>query len=400
MTNQVNKRKLRKLFILFVIVFITAVVLIFETYAWFVGITTVNVDEFQVTVTGAQGLELSLNGQYWTNIAGGSANNKLTLSAQDIMRTSAPSNANHGYNGSGNIWPTNGLKPLSSSGVIDETTGRLKLFEKSSLASTEGGYRLIANQIDNSTTEQDGYIAFDLFIRNGKENLWSTIGENIYLTKNSAASNSTGTNHGVANSVRVGFFKIAAMKSYGASTANIQGLSCKTSGSGYTKYCTANGANKMTNWHIWEPNYNVHTPALVTYFNGVCKKRDSTSGNYTTTACDTISTSATKQTKPILNDIVAGDNVDIYDGINGYTGTVASQWTDTTKKLMAFDTYHTPSSYTASNQILQLAGNSITKVRVYIWLEGQDIDNYDVIAGDTIKINFGFTKDRFGIENT
>ena len=42
----------------------------------------------------------------------------------------------------------------------------------------------------------------------------------------------------------------------------------------------------------------------------------------------------------------------------------------------------------------------ITKVRVYLWLEGQDVDNYDVIAGDSIKINFGFTKDRYGIENT
>lgn len=391
-----NKRKLRKLFILFVIVFITAVVLVVETYAWFVGITTVNVDEFQVTVTGAQGLELSLNGQYWTNMAGGSSANILTLSEADIMRTSAPSNANHGYNGSNNIWPTNGLKPLSSSGVIDSSTGRLKLYEKSSLSATPGGYRLIASQIDNSTTEQEGYIAFDLFIRNGTDDMATATGENVYLTKNSSATYN-GTNHGAANSLRVGFFKIAARKSQGASATSIQNMSCSSS----TSYCPENGTGKNSDWNIWEPNYNVHTSSLVNYFNSVCKKRDN-SGEYLSTSCDQITASSEKQTKTILKNIVVADNVDIYDGINGYTGTVATAFTDNTKGLMAFDTYHITNTdtYTASNQVFKLAGNSITKLRVYIWLEGQDIDNYDVIAGDTIKINFGFTKDRFGIENT
>ena len=47
-----------------------------------------------------------------------------------------------------------------------------------------------------------------------------------------------------------------------------------------------------------------------------------------------------------------------------------------------------------------LAPNSVTKVRVYIYLEGQDIDNYDMGAvGRKIKMTFGFTKDRYeGIE--
>ncbi len=45
---------------------------------------------------------------------------------------------------------------------------------------------------------------------------------------------------------------------------------------------------------------------------------------------------------------------------------------------------------------MSLAPNSITKVRVYIYLEGQDIDNYDFAQiGKAISINFGFTKQRF-----
>ncbi|MDD4188127.1 MAG: DUF5011 domain-containing protein, partial [Bacilli bacterium] len=45
---------------------------------------------------------------------------------------------------------------------------------------------------------------------------------------------------------------------------------------------------------------------------------------------------------------------------------------------------------------MTLAPNSITKVRVYVWIEGQDIDNYDFAQiGKAISVKFGFTKQRF-----
>ena len=46
---------------------------------------------------------------------------------------------------------------------------------------------------------------------------------------------------------------------------------------------------------------------------------------------------------------------------------------------------------------MTLAPNSITKVRVYIWIEGQDIDNYNFanIENSIISVNFGFTKERY-----
>jgi len=47
-------------------------------------------------------------------------------------------------------------------------------------------------------------------------------------------------------------------------------------------------------------------------------------------------------------------------------------------------------------EFMTLAPNSITKVRVYIYIEGQDIDNYDFASlGKKISINFGFTKERY-----
>ena len=45
---------------------------------------------------------------------------------------------------------------------------------------------------------------------------------------------------------------------------------------------------------------------------------------------------------------------------------------------------------------MTLAPNSITKLRVYIYIEGQDIDNYDFAQlGKVISVNFGFTKERY-----
>ena len=49
---------------------------------------------------------------------------------------------------------------------------------------------------------------------------------------------------------------------------------------------------------------------------------------------------------------------------------------------------------------MSLAPNSITKVRVYIYIEGQDIDNYDFASiGKMISVNFGFTKERMEPED-
>ena len=49
---------------------------------------------------------------------------------------------------------------------------------------------------------------------------------------------------------------------------------------------------------------------------------------------------------------------------------------------------------------MTLAPNSITKLRVYIYIEGQDIDNYDFASlGKQISVNFGFTKERYTEED-
>ena len=389
--NNSSKRRQHKMLFLLVVIMVTTIILIVETYAWFVGTSTVSTDEFSVSVTSGDGLELSLDGTVWQ-----SENISITKST-----------VRNAFNGNKNVW-ADYLSPVSTNGMLDTSVSRLKIYEKTSLSATSGGFRLISGRVDNYTgDEADGYVAFDLYIRNGNGNSYdstydSASEEDIYLASDSYASVpvSGSTNYGAANSLRVGFFEIGRIKSngYGSSdVSTLRTISC-SGGSGVTGLCsTTSNLNDRRGytWNIWEPNASSHTTQLVSYFNGICKKRNS-SGSYTGNSCNSLSVGASRTTYAVNDAISSSDNVDIYDGaeLNTYTSA----------KLTAMSTYKTSDATSnGSNKasLIRLGGNSITKVRIYIWLEGQDIDNYDLITHNpTINIKFGLTKDRFGIDTT
>ena len=121
--KKISKRKRRKIFLLLIVVFVTAITLVFETYAWFIGLSTVSTSNFDVQVSSAGGLEVSIDGEHWK-----SGNDKLTISQTTITSTSG--SGDHAYVGNTNKWPTAGLVPLSSTGQLDTTVGRLRFFEK------------------------------------------------------------------------------------------------------------------------------------------------------------------------------------------------------------------------------------------------------------------------------
>ena len=93
-----------------------------------------------------------------------------------------------------------------------------------------------------------------------------------------------------------------------------------------------------------------------------------------------------------INSQITSDNkVNIFDGHNGYEGSntylkEVDYFTDTMKNAQD----------DARPEIFYLTPNSVTKIRVYIYIEGQDVDNYDIdTEGKKIKASFGFTKDKF-----
>ena len=208
-----NNRKKRKVFLLFIVILITSVVLVVETYAWFVGLSTVNTNSFNISISSGSGLEISMDGEHWHK-----DDDVLIVNAQTVAGTSTVSGEtnSNAYSGNTNSWvDSNGLVPVSSAGILDTSTGRLNFFEKASLSSTPGGYKLIADQVNNSTSEAKSYVAFDIFIRNGTDNVYnntnydSAAAENVYLKYTSSANVNGTTGYGAANSLRVGFFEIA-----------------------------------------------------------------------------------------------------------------------------------------------------------------------------------------------
>ena len=397
--NKNGIKKTRRIFIIFIFIFITTVILLVGTYAWFVGITTVAINPFTITVSSGGGIEISLDGEHWRK-----GNDALVVTQQAVTTTTA--SPDHAYEGHTNHWPSAGMDPVSSSGEMDASASRLKLYQKISISTTEGGYKLIAGRVDNysqNKPEADVYLTFDLFIKNGQADPYSTeytpnADEAIYMLQNPyvTASTSGVNNYGLQNSVRVGFFQIGRTKTVGSTPSTIKALSCAST----PVLCApANEvADRLTHtWNVWEPNDTDHAQNLITYFNSACKKRNSDGTYQNNTACFTLTSPYnTLPTYTVKGDIASSDNIDIYDGINDKTP-------DSTK-LTTYTTYKTSDANSFSNdkkQLLGLAGNSITKVRIYVWLEGQDIDNYDLITSDTsVTISFGLTKDKFNMGST
>ena len=304
MKNELKKH--RKVFLLFISIMLTAMILLVSTYAWFIGMSTVNTGDINVTISSIVGLELSLDGHEWEN-------QTLNVNTSTIESI---------YQGNTNKYPsTTGLIPYSTDGLFNSTSGRLILYDKVSLASSPGGYKLAANQIDNSSSEADGYFVFDLFIRNGTAGSYdsssdSTAAEDIYLTANSKATsipkNGNDSNYGVANSIRIGFFEIGRIKSDGYSESTLRSITCG-GGEEITTSCSTTlqdlNDNRGYTWNIWEPNNTVHDERLVDYFGNVCKNRNASTGAYTSDACTSLGTNPDVHTFAINNRINASDSV-------------------------------------------------------------------------------------------
>lgn len=407
MQNNNHKKRLKKLTILSTL---AATVLIASTLAWFIGTQTVNVAAFDVKIASTDSLLLSLDGVRWSDT--------IEISEDSLDEVS--------YVGHQNTWGGSGLTPVSTIGEMDTTASRLMLFEKGSFTKTPGGYRIMSSRVNNYTEsletpglyeELDGYVAFDLFVRNftGRQYIreYNPLDEEaIYLTTNSQAVVSTtgGTaGTGIENSVRVAFAQIGRVKGDVADmdASVITGITCSTNwneedpideATDVTGICGKDATGRPAT--IWEPNDMDHVQSALNYYTESCRIRtgaDVTAASYTLdTKCSELGDDVYYPTYAVKEAITSAMAVDTYDGLeyNTYEDTTELQkvgsFTDTMKNKKGVE----------RPPIMTLAPNSITKVRVYVYIEGQDIDNYDFASmGRQITVNFGFTKERFEPED-
>ncbi|MDD2495886.1 MAG: hypothetical protein PHE29_11920 [Tissierellia bacterium] len=380
---------------------LTAIILSVSTYAWFVGMRTVSVTNFDVTIAGTEDLQLSLNGATWKDT--------VAINAENFDDDTSTV-----YEGNTNWWSGGGLIPMSSVGDIDSTVSRMILFEKASLTPSLGGYRLIASRAENDVDyDVPGYVAFDLFIKNSSgtqyiEEYQPLDEEAIYLSTDSQVTVSASgvANTGIENSVRVAFAQIGRVKGTTDTAATITGITCADVAGSVTGICTKRA-------QIWEPNDKAHVVGAISWYQTSCKQRTEAGafiGEFG--GCGPFVNGTTYPTYAVAKEITSGDAVDVYDGASyngyvhgteevGYKPYVASTTAPAEgTALLESYTYFTDSmkilTGTARPQFMTLAPNSITKVRVYIYIEGQDIDNYDFASiGKSISVQFGFTKQRY-----
>lgn len=369
-----TKKSQKKTKFLLILIVLTAVLSITATYAWFSTQKDVEISTLRLNIEVAESLEISLNGKEWTN--------KITINdMRQLYGTAASGHQASLYDededGSGNAnYIPKELLPVSTTGEV--ANGKL-LFMKS-LSYSNNTLKAIAcseadllEEKDVATKETNNaahpYLVFDIYLKNlsaktaGDElilNTGSKVWTDTSVTDTYAGASKAGT--GAENAMRVGF--VQYMNTLDATTSTQTGSEVRAlQPDDTTNSLTAKAA-------IWEPNDLNHIQEVVNNNSRV----SGTEVNVTTfgvifdedavadASAVTVDSSATAATS----------------GVTAEQKTVKPVYTvaDGTTTAVPLTTGGTASGSDGTDVTgdIKLPQNTISKFRVYVWLEGQDVD--------------------------
>ena len=401
MDNKNKKAKLkRKIRFNIFLLLLSAILCIVSTYAWFVGLSEVKVSTFDVSIKVPDSLSISLDG--------------IKFNSTLLINSNNYNDINYSKT---NTWGT--LSPVSTIGEF-YTTGSLIFYKDKNIDSelirtkTYGGYKVFSERINNNLlkegetnvySESDYYVTFDIFVRNSSDNVYTEslniLDEDIiYLTRDSSVTvTSIGSlNTGLENSVRVAFLQLGRVD---GSIHTVSSIMNEFDCNGNKNVIIDGNTKRITNicrTTIWEPNDINHNEGAISWYNEHCKIRigDDTrlKESYSDLSCNPIYNNNYYTTYAINSEIEMdpGYGVDVYDGYNGYSNTIG---TSSHQHLSPVTTFRDSENLNIDDlPFISLQPNSITKIRVYIWLEGQDIDNYDFAStGRAVNVNFNLSKE-------
>lgn len=310
---------------------VTAISLTTSTYAWFTANATVTLGSLDVNVTASNGIQISMDATNW----------KASLTTVDIKDVA--------YTGHTNQVPT-ALVPVSSGADIDPLTGFMDMYKGAVTSNVTEGYNILTATKTTEAADGTGiagttgdFIAFDLFIQTADaETLYLTPGADVVFQD---------TDVGLKNSARFALLDEGNVP-VGSTAAAAQALI---------------GATEVI---LWEPNANVHTAA------GVIAALDVYG----------IVTSPT------------GPSLPSYYGVSAPIAVLDDRQLNSTDA--AFFNQLSPSvspsvqrveGSAAFTQILTILPG-VTKVRVYGWIEGQDVDCENNASGSDITFNIKLSK--------
>lgn len=320
-----KKRRKYRLLILLLLLLGTGTMLVTSTYAWFTSNKNVSVSSIKVNIEAKGGIQISADGTNWKSI----------VKASDLLAVK-----NSTYTGSTNQIPET-LEPVSTAGIVGED-GKFPMYYGTVVTSTSetnnGEYILTATKETEVAGTSGKFIAFDLFFKVEKETP-------IFLVSGSGATTDDTTDTGIKNASRIGFIYLGTA-AVDATVADIQALNAAAASPAY----------------IWEPNYDVHTDA------GVANARDvygvtvgKTGGAALGYSGITAEIDATKDI--LLGKATADANADYFKAVTPQYTTVAG--------------------FTNYQSIFSLA-KGVSKIRIYMWVEGQDVDCENSASGGHI----------------
>ena len=242
-----------------------------------------------------------------------------------------------GYAGHTNNIPTE-MAPVSTTGTV--TNGNLDMYYGSVVTNTAGDFILTA---EKDADDKGHYIVFDVFLK-------VDAATDVYMTEESKVEYAGANTQGLENAARVGFI--------------IEGNTAATSGiNTITGLSLDDGTAK-----IWEPNYDTHSALAIT----------NAKTNYDLTITSPNAEALTYY--GVKAPIVAGDNIPIKQ-----VGTPSVDYFSAV----------TPAIKTVNGSTLRpkfdKLESGITKVRIYMWVEGQDVDCENGASGTDIKYTVQFS---------
>lgn len=334
--KQRQKRRKYRLLILLLLLFGTGTLLTTSTYAWFTSNKNVSVESLQVNIEAKNGIQISADGTNWKAM---------------VQRTDLAGAKTGKYQAAVNQLPTI-LEPVSTAGVPD-ANGRLPMYygviETSETAAHNGQYILTTTKEeekdDSARVPGDPagkYIAFDLFFKVNTET-------QVYLNAGSGVTTTDAQDTGIKNAARIALVNLGNIAD-GSALDAIQALN--------------NGATSTVT--LWEQNYDVHTPA------GVKQAKDVYGHDTMENGAPAISYKGVIDTITKAEDILQSD-------------------TSSETKFKSVDpTIKTVAGFTKNQALFSLPAG-ITKIRVYMWVEGQDVDCENNASGGTIKFDLKIT---------
>ncbi len=332
--------------LLLLVAFFTAVLLIFSTYAWLSASLNVQIKFFDLVVSSDSGLFISLDGITFSD--------SVEVSLQSVITDLRATYPNHV-----NQWAAGGLWPVSSNGIRNANSDKFDIFI-GEVRRYKGKDRPKKKYLSTILVEERNsnaaniFIAFDLFLKNVTASPYT---DNVYLTEDTYIEFEEGISDddreamsGIMNSMRFGILKMSSTSAK-SDIRTIQNLKC----------------NNQCKAFIYEPYHLLHSDF------SIAKALE----EYNITLIDGVYS-------PTYAVIAEGE---FLEHANGHEETG-----------IPLDTEHFAFQQTINNddfyKPLFAIPAGITKLRVYLWIEGQDIDSLETNSrGAAIYISLNFEKD-------